>query len=138
MKTLLDITINRLDFVGKSVPSIVCFKIFVDIHVVFELELRGLENADYLIPLGCYSGIIRNSPKFGKDAIYIDVPGRSGIMFHVGNSIHDSRGCVLLGLTAPCAMVVSQSGKAISLIDALIHAYKIDDIRVLVDDDLPF
>ena len=138
MKTLLDIEIKRLDFVGKAVPSIVRFRLFVDKHVVFEMELRGLENSDYLIPVGDYLGNIRKSLKFKKDAIYVDVPKRSGIMFHVGNCVTDTLGCILLGLNAPCASVISDSAKAMSLIDALIHAYEISDILVSVDDDLPF
>jgi len=27
----------------------------------------------------------------------LDVPGRSGILFHVGNTVEDTQGCILLG-----------------------------------------
>lgn len=138
MKIVLDITINRLDFVGKACPSNVIIRVLNNGHIFQELRLRGLENIDYLIKPGLYSGQILNSPKFKKKAIYLDVPGRYGIMFHVGNSPSDSRGCILLGLEAPSKSLITDSSKAMSLVDAIISAYDIESIVVSVDDDLPF
>ncbi len=37
------------------------------------------------------------SPKFGKTYQVLDVPDRSHILFHGGNTIHHTRGCILLG-----------------------------------------
>jgi len=36
------------------------------------------------------------SPKFGATFKVVDVPGRSMILFHSGNLISDSRGCLIL------------------------------------------
>lgn len=37
------------------------------------------------------------SRKFQRHMFYLSVPGRSGIMFHVGNEPDDTKGCILLG-----------------------------------------
>ena len=56
----------------------------------------GLENKNYVFPDGKYSLLGKTSPSFKANKIYIDVPGRSNIMFHGGNSIDDTKGCVLV------------------------------------------
>lgn len=50
------------------------------------------------VKIGIYSLVIAWSPKFGSYMPRIEVPNRSGILFHVGNYPHDTKGCVLLGL----------------------------------------
>jgi len=37
------------------------------------------------------------SPRFGRTYQVLDVPDRTQILFHAGNRIRDTRGCVLLG-----------------------------------------
>lgn len=54
----------------------------------------GLENSDYLIPAGKYDVSGKRSEKFGSNKLYLTVPGRSGIMFHGGNTRDDFRGCI--------------------------------------------
>lgn len=56
----------------------------------------GLENKDYMFPDGKYNLWARTSPSFKTEKVYIDVPGRSNIMFHGGNEKEQSRGCVLI------------------------------------------
>ena len=59
-----------------------------------------LENKTKLIPCGEYSLNVSKSPKFGRmlPLIYNDkVPMHRGIRMHVGNSVKDSSGCVLVG-----------------------------------------
>lgn len=56
----------------------------------------GLENNIYKFPNGSYNLIGKYSPTFKKNKIYIDVPNRENIMFHGGNSIDDTKGCVIL------------------------------------------
>lgn len=138
MKVDLDITIKRFDFVGKACPSLVTIRVWSNNHIIQELRFRGMENVDYLINLGVYSGHISMSPKFKKKSVYIDVPGRTGIMFHVGNSPSDSRGCILLGLDAPTNCIISESTKAFLLVDAILNTFDIESVIVSVDDDLPF
>lgn len=54
----------------------------------------GLENVDFLIPAGKYDVSVKRSEKFGAKKLYLTVPGRSGIMFHGGNTKDDFRGCI--------------------------------------------
>lgn len=56
----------------------------------------SLENAAYMFPNGNYDLYGKKSPKFNANKVYIDVPGRSNIMFHGGNTINDTTGCVLV------------------------------------------
>ena len=46
----------------------------------------SLENADYKIPVGNYRAALQDSAKFGKKLLFLDVPGRSGILVHNGNT----------------------------------------------------
>lgn len=138
MKVDLDITIKRLDFVGKACPSVVTIRVWSNKRILQSFRFRGMENVDYLIPPGDYFGHVTKSPKFKKEAIYIDVPKRSGIMFHVGNSPSDSRGCILLGLEAPSNCIISESANAMAFVDTILHFLDIESVIVSVDDDLPF
>ena len=60
----------------------------------------GLENKGYMFPDGKYNLLARTSPSFKSNKVYIDVPGRSNIMFHGGNKAFDgdtdTKGCVLI------------------------------------------
>ena len=56
----------------------------------------GLENKAYIFPDGQYNLWARTSPSFGKNKVYIDVPGRTNIMFHGGNTTENTKGCVLV------------------------------------------
>lgn len=49
------------------------------------------------IPAGGYLCRQRHSSRFGETLEVVDVPGRSDILFHTGNVIGDSRGCIILG-----------------------------------------
>lgn len=63
-----------------------------------ELPWRFNDVGVSCIPEGIYSCWKAKSPKFG-DCFYIaDVPHRSGILIHAGNTVQDTRGCVLVGL----------------------------------------
>lgn len=50
------------------------------------------------IPPGIYLCAKYRSKKFGDTFIVKDVPGRSGILFHEGNVVADTRGCICPGL----------------------------------------
>lgn len=59
-----------------------------------------LENKSKLIPCGEYNLNVSKSPKFGRmlPLVYNDkVPMHRGIRIHVGNSVKDSSGCILVG-----------------------------------------
>ena len=49
------------------------------------------------IPKGVYTVRPHKSPTFGDTLIVDDVPNRSHILFHAGNTAADTRGCILVG-----------------------------------------
>jgi len=50
------------------------------------------------IPAGSYKVIMKQSAKFGRKLpLLCDVPNRSQILIHSGNSVQDSEGCLLAG-----------------------------------------
>ncbi len=51
------------------------------------------------IPSGFYNCIPHNSPKHPDTWEVSNVPNRSGILIHNGNTIADSDGCILVGMT---------------------------------------
>lgn len=60
-----------------------------------------LENAAKAIPTGLYMVQNSKSPKFKRELPLIwnvGVPASRGIRIHVGNSVKDSNGCVLVGM----------------------------------------
>lgn len=80
----------------------------------YEIEMKTLElpwknnQSQYsCIPKGTYKCSIVNSPKFGRVYNVKDVPNRTAILIHRGNTAGDKNkgyksdvlGCILLGLT---------------------------------------
>lgn len=53
---------------------------------------------DSCIPTGTYTCKPVVSPRFGKTIEVTDVPNRSHILFHAGNSPADTDGCILIGM----------------------------------------
>lgn len=49
------------------------------------------------IPDGIYQCMRVDSPKFGNTFEVMDVPGRSEILFHKGNIVDDTHGCIVVG-----------------------------------------
>lgn len=139
MRALLDIIIMRHECAGKACPSDVTFKVMDYKHdnPLQEIHLKGMENIDYLIPLGIYGGKFQYFPNLRKSTISIIVPRRKNIKFRVGNSPADSHGSILIGLDAPSDCFISESAKAANLIDTIFETYEIADIVVDVDTDYP-
>lgn len=140
MRALLDIIIMRHDFFGKACPSDVTFKVMDYKHnnPLQEIRLKGMENVDFLIPIGIYGGKFQNFPNLKKSTISIIVPRRKNIKIRVGNSPADSRGSILIGLDAPSYSLISESAKAANLVDTIFETYEIVDIVVDVDAGYPF
>ena len=74
----------------------------------FKLQMDTLEHYQYAIPAGCYRLRLTYSPAFQEILPLLDgVLGyarqphngirRTGIRIHAGNTIADSRGCILVG-----------------------------------------
>lgn len=63
------------------------------------LENRWVDNRRVIscIPPGTYKIKRKVSPRFGLTYEVCQVPGRTHILFHAGNTHKDTSGCVLLG-----------------------------------------
>jgi hypothetical protein len=66
--------------------------------VTLEDAWRGNERMVSCIPLGRYKVKLHRSPKFGVVYRVEDVPERSEILIHAGNTHKDTHGCILLGM----------------------------------------
>jgi hypothetical protein len=81
--------------------------------VTLELPWKNNKSSISCIPPGTYHATKMYSSKFLKDVFVLhDVPGRDMIEFHIGNTIIDTHGCVLLGMEYSLtenAIVVSRS-----------------------------
>jgi len=64
--------------------------------VTLEREWRENRPNESCIPTGQYTCSIVNSPRFGVTWEVKNVPGRTNILFHPGNRIDDSLGCIIL------------------------------------------
>ena len=67
--------------------------------LVLTLEEPWLENKRNVscIPEGRYKCVPHNGFKYKDTWKLLDVPGRSAILIHVGNTILDTEGCILVG-----------------------------------------
>jgi hypothetical protein len=64
-----------------------------------EDKWRNNEKMVSCIPKGKYKIAAHRSPKFGECYQVLNVPNRSHILIHAGNTHVDTHGCILLGLT---------------------------------------
>jgi hypothetical protein len=85
-----------------EVPGLETFgELFIEgVHFCFTLERPWLNDEPDVscIPIGTYEVRYLWSDKFGKLMPHVmDVPGRSGILFHKLNWVRQSEGCIGLG-----------------------------------------
>ncbi|RMD50566.1 hypothetical protein D6827_03825 [Candidatus Parcubacteria bacterium] len=68
--------------------------------ICYALELPWLQNVPFesCIPAGDYLLKRHYSEKFGFTYLLTGVPGRELIVLHPGNSVSDTRGCIMPGL----------------------------------------
>jgi hypothetical protein len=83
---------SRLDGVFSAI-------IVNNLPIAVSLERPWLDNrkGESCIPAGNYLAKRVISPKFGDTFEITGVPGRGNILFHAGNIMEDSHGCVILG-----------------------------------------
>lgn len=80
---------------------------------------HGLENNLYKIPAGRFDLYGKYSPSLKANKVYIDVPGRSNIMFHGGNTHEQTKGCVIIAANRTGESVSGDlSNKLYDIIDA--------------------
>lgn len=81
---------------GNSTYGVLCIN-SIPRFVTLEDLWRGNARQVSCIPKGEYICIKHLSPKFGWTYLVLDVPDRSDILFHCGNTDRDTSGCILLG-----------------------------------------
>lgn len=63
-----------------------------------ELPWKDNQHAASCIPAGTYLCTRYKSPKHGYDVWLLNgVPNRSMVEIHIGNTVHDTDGCILVG-----------------------------------------
>lgn len=70
---------------------------FIPFATTLELRWRNNIKKGSCIPAGRYECKRVKSPKFGETFEITNVPDRENILFHSGNTIKDSSGCILIG-----------------------------------------
>ena len=63
----------------------------------FELPWRQNKRSESCIPKGLYRAEVVVTKRFGRCVYIHDVPDRSDILIHIGNTATDTRGCILVG-----------------------------------------
>lgn len=73
-------------------------KLYVDNKYLCDtLEPSFTAGSHPAVSYGTYQVNLVWSPKFHRYMLRIEVPCRSGILIHAGNSVEDTLGCILLG-----------------------------------------
>lgn len=84
--------------------------------LTLELPYRDNEPQISCIPDGRYKASLQFSQRFQRPLFRVlNVPGRTGILFHAGNTVDDIEGCILVGvryghLNGKPAVLNSQKG----------------------------
>lgn len=96
-------------------------------------ECYTLEPQALAIPAGTYAVLIQPSRRFGQDVPHlIDVPGRSAIEIHPGNTAIDTHGCIVVGQARGVASVLN-SRKAFDDLFAVLQSAT-DPIAITIEN----
>ena len=86
--------ISEYDGATYGVLSLDDKPMFVTLEDAWRNNAHGIS----CIPKGVYKCQQHKSPKFGNCYHVLDVPERSEILIHAGNTHEDTSGCILVGL----------------------------------------
>ncbi len=89
------------------------------VGVTLEPPWRDNEDSASCIPAGAYFADYAFSPRLKRNTYYLrEVPGRDGVMFHDGNWIKDTLGCILVGTgisNNPNGLMITESDSAFKM-----------------------
>jgi len=91
------LNLKRIAFTREGVFGVLCNGPFPWLCTL-EDPWNMNEKENSCIPKGVYECKSHVSHSHGATFILLDVPGRTDILFHAGNTIIDTRGCILLGM----------------------------------------
>ena len=99
----------------------------------YTLERPFLYNirSESCIPCGIYLCSYATGAKGGY--LLQDVPNRSGIMIHVGNTLSDTSGCILLGKSFNTRKELERSREAVNLFEGILDR---QDISLSIEEYL--
>lgn len=119
-------------FDDRTLGRLVCGE-----EVFWTVEKPWKDNKPFIscIPAGKYKIEKGDSPRFGPDTWQVmDVPGRTHILFHVGNTSADVVGCIAVG-TNVFGMLegVGSSRAAMARFDLALQEYQTQDLEIVED-----
>lgn len=130
------LTLTRTGQVGAAMMGTLT-AVGIDIGKLHTLEHRWRDNKPNVscIPAGRYDcgphGWEQGTTKKFKRVWHVkDVEGRQAILIHAGNTVHDTQGCILVGL-ATAGAFVTNSQKAVEL---LRHAIGTQPFTLIITD----
>ena len=94
----MELLLQRETFTDQSTTG----ELYVDgQQFCYTLELPNRDGLPgSCIPQGAYPVTISFSPRFGRNMPHVDdIPNRSEILIHWGNTAEDTDGCILVGQT---------------------------------------
>ncbi len=92
----MTLTLKRVGQSGKGTFGVLCNG-EVPFALTLEEPWRDNQKSVSCIPIGSYICKRVRSPKFGNTFEVTNVQGRSHILFHKGNTLDDTEGCILVG-----------------------------------------
>lgn len=92
---MIDLTLLRLSHAPEGTPGVL-MRGKIPFAVTLELPWKENRRKESCIPAGLYKCLRVQSPRFGDTFEVTGVAGRSHILFHKGNTIDDTEGCILV------------------------------------------
>lgn len=110
--------LNRLCSTLNSTRGVFIYDRKVICHTLELPWLGNIQNKS-CIPTGIYNTFKTNSPRHGAVLSLADVPRRTGILIHAGNTVNDTHGCILPGTDVSDTGLIS-SRKALERLYAIL------------------
>tara|TARA_A100001391_G_C4964752_1_gene250966 strand:- start:238 stop:660 length:423 start_codon:yes stop_codon:yes gene_type:complete len=106
-------------------------------EVFYTVEKPWKDNEPFVscIPAGSYTITKGDSPRFGPNTWQVmDVPGRTHILFHVGNTADDVVGCIAVGTSVYGNLEgVGRSKPAMARFDAALRSFDAEKLEIKED-----
>ena len=112
-------------------------RLVVDGEVFYTVEKPWKDNKPFVscIPAGRYTITKGDSPRFGPNTWQVmDVPQRTHILFHVGNTADDVVGCIAVGTNVYGHLDgVGKSKAAMARFDAALADFETQQLEIVED-----
>lgn len=112
-------------------------RLVVDEEVFYTVEKPWKNNQPFVscIPAGRYTITKGDSPRFGPNTWQVmDVPNRTHILFHVGNTADDVVGCIAVGTNVYGNLDgVGKSKPAMARFDAALRHFETQQLEIVED-----